>query len=50
MAIGELDLSWTVFRPDEAKAERVVDPDGVLAFPVALKGLKPIGWRRPQIA
>src|SRR5688572_23702396 len=50
MIIDDLDIRWAhgTPRPFEADAPLHVDPDAVLAGPVALQGFETVASKRPQ--
>ena len=50
MVIDNLDVLGTALRPCEADPPLAVDPDAVLAGPVALQGFQPVARRHRQIA
>jgi hypothetical protein len=49
MIIGKLDVMGTRWRPAEADAEWIVDPDRMLSVTVSSQQLESIAGRRPQI-
>src|SRR5690606_8044658 len=49
VVVDELDVFGVAVRPAEAEAELVVDADRMLAGPVALQRLEPVGRRNAQI-
>jgi hypothetical protein len=48
MVIDDLHPVRAVFRPDQAEAPLVVDPNAMLPLAIALEGLKPVAGRDPQ--
>ncbi|MET3146050.1 UNVERIFIED_ORG: hypothetical protein ABIB63_001848 [Xanthomonas axonopodis] len=49
MVIDDFDLDHIAFHPSDADAPSIVDPDAVLAAPLALQRFQPVGGRDPQI-
>ncbi len=49
MIIHNLDVPGAGLRPPEAQAISVVDPNAVLAEPIALERFEPIAWGNAEI-
>jgi hypothetical protein len=49
MVVNDLDLFGTALRPDKAYPPLLVDPNAVLARPVAPQGFQVVGWRQAQV-
>jgi hypothetical protein len=49
MIVDDLDLIRRAFAPSKANSPLVVDPDAVLALPVAAQSFEPISWHGSQI-
>jgi hypothetical protein len=49
VVIYDLNIGRTGGGPDETEAVLVVDPDTVLAEPIAFQRFQAIPWRDPQI-
>lgn len=47
--IDDLDAIGAICRPNEADPELIVDPDGILALPIAFQDFKSVGRRRAEI-
>jgi hypothetical protein len=50
VAVYDLGLGRAFRRPNKAYPELVVDADRVLPVAIARQRLKPVAWRRPQVA
>jgi hypothetical protein len=46
MIVDDFDLESVAASPDEADPELVVDPDAMLATPVALECFETVAWQR----
>ena len=45
MVVGDFDVGGVAVTPDDAHAELVVHPDGMLAVAIAFEGFQPVGGR-----
>jgi hypothetical protein len=48
MVVYDLNVVRIALAPAKANSPLIVDPDAVLAFPIAPQGFQPIPWQ-PQI-
>jgi hypothetical protein len=49
VVVDDLDILRSIRGPNETDTPLVIDPDAVLAFPIALEGLQAIAWGYPQV-
>jgi hypothetical protein len=49
MIVDDPDIGWSSVIPGEANAPLVVDPDAVLAEPIALQCFQPVSWRHAEV-